>query len=65
MSRGAYRVTAWLIAILVVVALCLIFPGMMAFAELAARELRYFWWLVLMAAVGLYLIFFFRRRRGE
>jgi hypothetical protein len=36
----------------------------LAFAELAARELRYFWWLVLMLALGVWLAFFAGRKRG-
>lgn len=40
---------------------CLLFPRVMAFAELAARELRYFWWLILLVAVGIWLAVFYRR----
>jgi threonine/homoserine efflux transporter RhtA len=36
-------------------ALAIIFPGLLAFAELAARELRYLWWMVLCIALGLWL----------
>ena len=43
---------------------CLLFPRVLAFAELAARELRYFWWLVLILALGVWLAFFVGRRRG-
>ena len=42
---------------------CLLFPRVLAFAELAARELRYFWWLVLILALGVWLAFFVGRRR--
>lgn len=48
-----------------VVALCIIFPRIAAFAELAARELRYLWWLVLISVIGIYFLFFFGRRRGD
>ena len=44
------------ILLAVVVALVLLFPGAYAFAEMAARELRYFWWLILLVALGLWLI---------
>ena len=37
-------------------ALLLLFPGAFAFAELAAREVVYLWWLVLLAALGIWLI---------
>ena len=40
----------------VIVILCLIFPAALAFVELAARELRYLWWLALMVAFGAWLI---------
>jgi hypothetical protein len=40
-----------------------LFPRVLAFTELAARELRYLWWLVLMVALGVWLAFFSGRRR--
>jgi hypothetical protein len=54
------RAVAFLIAILLLVGACLLFPRALAFVELAARELRYFWWLILIAALGIWLIFFFK-----
>lgn len=47
----------------VIVGLCVAFPRMLAFVELAARELRYLWWLVLMVALAVWLIFFFGRKK--
>jgi hypothetical protein len=44
------------VLLLVVVSLVLIFPRAFGFAEMAARELRYFWWLVLILALALWLI---------
>ena len=44
------------ILLAVVVALVLLFPRAYAFAEMAARELRYFWWLILLVALGGWLI---------
>jgi hypothetical protein len=38
------------------------FPRAVAFAELAARELRYFWWLVLIVALSIWLIWGVGRR---
>lgn len=52
-----------IVAILAVIALCLIFPRVLAFTQLAARELRYFWWLILLVGVGIYLSFFFGRKK--
>lgn len=44
------------ILLAVVIALVLVFPRAYAFAEMAARELRYFWWLILLVALGAWLI---------
>lgn len=53
------RLRAFLSAIAligVLVALVLAFPRALAFTELAARELRYFWWLILIVALAIWLI---------
>ncbi|WP_438482954.1 hypothetical protein [Oleiharenicola lentus] len=60
MTQHGRRIAAYLIALLLLVGVCLIFPRALAFVELAARELRYFWWLILIAALGIWLIFFFK-----
>jgi hypothetical protein len=38
-------------------ALILVFPKAAEFAEMAARELRAFWWLALIVVLALWLIF--------
>ncbi len=43
--------------------LALIFPRTLGFVEMAARELRYFWWLILLVALALWLIWGFGRNR--
>ncbi|MFM2295576.1 MAG: hypothetical protein RLZZ350_1989 [Verrucomicrobiota bacterium] len=43
-------------AILFILALALLFAPVMKFVEMAARELRYFWWLVLLVALAVWLI---------
>jgi len=48
--------------VLVVVVLMLLFPGVLAFAQLAARELRYLWWLIPLVALGGWLIWAGRRK---
>jgi len=56
----------WLLLIVAAVffvAACLLFPRVLAFVELAARELRYLWWLILILALGVWLAFFFGRKR--
>jgi uncharacterized membrane-anchored protein len=40
----------------VVIGLVLLFPRAYAFVEMAARELRCFWWLVLLVALAIWLI---------
>ncbi len=40
----------------VVGALLLLFPRAFAFVEMAARDLRYFWWLILIVALAVWLI---------
>jgi hypothetical protein len=43
--------------------LVLLFPAAAEFAEMAARELRAFWWLALIVALALWLIFGLGRKR--
>lgn len=63
MNRSGLRNLGLIIGLLVLLAVCLLFPRALAFVELAARELRYLWWLVLILAVGVWLAFFFGKRR--
>ncbi|MGH7944124.1 MAG: hypothetical protein ACREH8_16005 [Opitutaceae bacterium] len=57
------RATLQLLVLIGVVALLfLIFPKTLAFVELAARELRYLWWLVLLVALAGWLIWSAGRR---
>jgi hypothetical protein len=49
-----------LLAVLVV--LCLLFPAAFAFVEMAARELRYLWWLILLLALATWLIWGIKRK---
>jgi len=44
------------ILVVVLVALVLLFPSAYRFAEMAARELRYFWWVILLVALAMWLI---------
>jgi hypothetical protein len=45
-----------LILIGVLVLLALLFKPVLAFVEMAALELRYFWWLILLVALAVWLI---------
>jgi hypothetical protein len=46
------------LAVLIVVTggLLLLFPSTARFVEIAARELRYLWWLILLVALACWLI---------
>jgi hypothetical protein len=40
----------------VVLILALLFPPLLEFLEMAARDLRYLWWLILLLALAVWLI---------
>jgi hypothetical protein len=44
-------------ALILIIILALLFPPVMEFIEKAGRELRYFWWVVLLLALALWLFF--------
>jgi len=46
----------------VIVVLFLVFPAALGFVEMAARELRYLWWLVLLIALATWLIWGLKRK---
>jgi TctA family transporter len=46
----------------VIVALFLLFPAAFGFVEMAARELRYLWWLILLIALAVWLTWGIRRK---
>ena len=48
-----FKLVAVLIAVTVLI---LLFPPALKFVEMAARELRYLWWLVLLLALAVWLI---------
>ncbi len=49
----------------VLAGLFLLFPRAYAFVEMAASELRYFWWVVLLVALALWLIWGLGRKPKE
>ena len=53
------------VLVLVVGVLALVFPKVLAFVELGARELRYLWWLVVIVALGAWLIWGLGRKTKE
>jgi hypothetical protein len=42
--------------------LFLLFPPALAFVELAAREVRYLWWVILLVALAVWLIWGVNRK---
>ena len=50
------------ILVAVLVGLFMLFPRALAFAEMGVRELRYFWWLILLVALAIWLIWGFKKR---
>ena len=55
----------WGLVAVVVLGLFLLFPSALGFVEMAARELRYFWWLILLVALAVWLIWGASRRPKE
>jgi hypothetical protein len=60
--RAGLQIT---VMVAVVVALVLIFPRAFAFVEMAARELRYFWWVILLVALAIWLIWGIGRKNKD
>jgi hypothetical protein len=58
--RAALQIT---VLIVVLGALVFFFPRAYAFVEMSARELRYFWWLILIIVLAVWLIFGLGRKR--
>lgn len=57
--RAALQLT---VLVVVTIGLLLLFPATAAFVEVAARELRYLWWLILLFALACWLIWGVGRR---
>lgn len=45
--------------------LFLLFPAAFAFVELAAREIRYLWWIILLFALAVWLIWGVNRKNHK
>lgn len=63
MTSRARNVFLACTALAVLVGASIAFPRVLAFVELAAREIRVLWWLVLMVSLGVWLAFFYGRKR--
>lgn len=58
-ARALFQIGLLVVVILV---LFLVFPRAFAFVEMAARELRYLWWLILLVALATWLIWGIRKK---
>ena len=56
MNRRWIAILKLAVLVGVIVVLCLIFPAVLAFVEMAAREVRYLWWVILLLALATWLI---------
>lgn len=56
MSPRVRAVVQLLVLLAVAGLLMLLFPAVFRFVEMAARELRYLWWLILLVVLGVWLI---------
>lgn len=56
MNRRWIAILKLAVLVGVIVVLFKIFPATFRFVEMAAREARYFWWLILLLALAIWLI---------
>ncbi len=56
MNPGLRALIQLIILLVVIAVLIIAFPAAQEFVELAARELRVFWWLILLVALAGWLI---------
>lgn len=63
MSPRAKAALQFAVLIGVMLLLFLLFPPAFAFVEMAARSVRYLWWLVLLIALAFWLIWASGRKR--
>ena len=54
-----------LVFVLVGAGLMIIFPSTLRFAEAAAREIRYLWWIILLIGLAIWFIWSGNRRPRE
>ena len=62
MNPRSRAIVQFLVLLAAVGLLVLLFPAAFKFVEAAARELRYLWWLILLVALGAWLIWGVGRR---
>ncbi len=62
MNPLARRKLGLLFSLGLILILIMLFPRTLVWLEVAARELRYVWWLIAILAVGVWMIFYFRKK---
>ena len=63
MTPRARNAVLLAVALAILVGATIAFPRILAVFELAARQLRVFWWLVLILVLGVWLAFFYGKKR--
>ena len=56
MSKEGRKNFVVFLGMVALIGACVVFPRMAYFAEIAGREMRFLWWLVLIVAGGLWLM---------
>ena len=56
MNPGLRALLQLVVLVVVVAVLAIAFPAVQELVELAARELRVFWWMILLIALAVWLI---------
>ncbi len=62
MNPLARRKLGLLFSLGLILILIMLFPRTLVWLEVAARELRYVWWLIAILAVGVWMVFYFRKK---
>jgi len=51
-------------SVIAIVLLCILFPRLLTFAGLAAREIRFFWRFIAVLAIVIWIASYLRKKRG-
>lgn len=65
MNPGLRALIQLIVLLIVVAILIMAFPAAQEFVEMAARELRVFWWMVLLVALAIWLIWGVSRKPNK
>lgn len=65
MNPGLRKLIQLIVVLIVFAILIVAFPAAQEFAEMAARELRVFWWMILLVALAVWLIWGVSRKPNK